>query len=389
VRYEALDTVLANAVAAGDAPYLAAAVGNAAGTLWSGAAGQMAPEEPARTDTVFRILSMSKAVGATAAAILADRGELDWDAPVVSVLPAFSQVQVLDGTAGEAPLLRAPHSPVTLRHLATHTSGLAYEVWDESVAHYLAATSTPPTLSGRMEALRVPLVFDPGARWKYGPGVDWLGLAVAAVDGRSIDRFCEEEILGPLGMHDTVFELHADQKDRLAKTWCRSADGGLVPAEVDISPPSRPQFYGMGHALYGTVGDYLRFLRMWLGGGVLEGVRILRAETAADFLGNHTAGLHLPVYASTVPATIGDLAVLPDVDKSHSLGFVRTEVSLPGRRAAGSQCWSGVLNTHFWCDPHSDVAAVLMTQLLPFMDTRFMNTYETFERTVYSVMSAL
>jgi CubicO group peptidase (beta-lactamase class C family) len=142
----------------------------------------------------------------------------------------------------------------------------------------------------------------------------------------------------------------------------------------------------MGHALYSTVADYLRFLRMWLGGGALEGVRILRTETTADFLSNHIADLHLPAYTTIVPSAARDLAVLPDIEKSHSLGFVRTEAPVPDRRAEGSQFWGGLLNTHFWFDTQQDVAGVLMTQLLPFMDSRFMAVFESFERTVYSVV---
>ena len=382
---EALNTVLANAVAAGDAPYLVGAVGTSAGTVWSGAAGSD-PAEPVTTNTIFRIMSMSNAVGATAAAILAERGELDWDASVVSILPAFDQVQVLFGFDNDEPLLRAPRTPVTLRHLATHTAGFAYELWNESVARFLSITSTPPMLSGRLEALRCPLIADPGTRWQYGPGVDWLGLVVTAIDGRPVDRFCQEEILSPLGMCDTVFELRPAQQDRVGITWSRSPDGDLVPADVDIGPPSHPQFYGMGHALYSTVSDYLRFLRMWLAGGVLDSVRILQPETVSDFLRNQTADIELPVYRTVAPAAAMDLAVLPGVAKSHSLGFVRTETSLPGRRGEGSQFWGGVLNTHFWCDPHADLAGVLMTQLLPFMDSRFMAAFESFERTVYSAI---
>ena len=342
---QALGTVLGDAVAAGDAPYLAAAVGSSAGTLWSGAVGLIDAEMPAGTDTIFRIMSMSNAVGATAAAVLADRGILDWDTPVESILPSFAAVQVLLGFDGDRPLLRAPRTPVTLRQLATHTSGLVYEQWDSSIARYLASNSTPSMLSGRLDALGCPLSFDPGTRWQYGPGIDWLGLAVAAIDGRPIDRFCQEEVLFPLGMYDTVFELQADQRNRLGQIWCRARGGHLVPGETDINPPSHPEFYGMGHALYSTVSDYLRFLRMWLGKGVLDGVRILRPETAADFLRNHTAAMPVPKLATVAPAVTEDLNVLPDVDKSHSLGFIRTEGDLAGRRAAGSQSWGGV-STH-------------------------------------------
>src|SRR5262245_58680432 len=129
----ALDDVLARAVSTQAAPGLAAMSGNAAGTIWSGAAGERASGEPMSVDTVFRIFSMTKGVGSTAAMILADRGRLDFDAPVESVLPEFAKIQVLEGFDGDTPRLRAPKSKATLRQLATHTSGLAYEFWNADV----------------------------------------------------------------------------------------------------------------------------------------------------------------------------------------------------------------------------------------------------------------
>src|SRR5688572_15680925 len=106
----ALDDVLARGVSSGAAPGLLAMTGNAKGVTWTGAAGERAPGQPMTQDTVFRIFSMTKAVGSTAAMILADRGKLDWDAPVESILPEFAKIQVLDGFDGETPRLRAPKS---------------------------------------------------------------------------------------------------------------------------------------------------------------------------------------------------------------------------------------------------------------------------------------
>ena len=380
-----LDDVLSAVVRNGDLPYAVAAVGTSARTLWSGAAGDRVPGEPAAMDTVFRVMSMSKGVGATAAAILADRGALDWDAPVDTVLPQFAELQVLEGfdSAG-CPIVRDPASRATIRQLATHTSGLVYEFWDASINTYLELTATPPTASGMRAALRCPLAFDPGRRWQYGCGPDWLGLVVAEVDGRSIDRVCHDEIFAPLGMADTEFELRADQAPRLGEVSERTPDGSLAPTSLHLGPPPRPEFYGMGHALYSTVPDYLRFLRMWLGYGEVDGVRILNRDTAIDFLRNHIGALRLRTYPTLLPVATEDLDFRLGIEMSQSLGFARTEESLPGRRSAGAQTWAGVLNTHFWIDPRQDIAAVTMTQLLPFLDRRALGAVDSFERAAYS-----
>ncbi len=179
-----LQTAIEQAVAAEQIPYVTAMIGRAGGTIWAGSAGYCAPDRLASIDTVFRIVSMSKAIGSTAALILAQRGKLDWDMPVEEVLPKFRQLKILDGCDASPPL-RAPQVKATLRHLTTHTSGLAYEFWDPILGRYLQESGTPSVVSGTLAGLMYPLRFEPGERWQYGGGVDWLGMAVAEIDGRS------------------------------------------------------------------------------------------------------------------------------------------------------------------------------------------------------------
>ena len=169
-------------------------VGDKDGIKWSGAAGERAPGQKAAQDTVFRIFSMTKAIGSTAAMILVDRGKLDPNTPVEAIVPEFNKIKVLDGFDGTTPRLRAPRTKATVRQLATHTSGFAYEFWNPDIPKYMQATDHPSILSGLKKSLFYPLVFDPGERWDYGIGIDWLGKVVEVVDGRKIERFCREEI---------------------------------------------------------------------------------------------------------------------------------------------------------------------------------------------------
>jgi CubicO group peptidase (beta-lactamase class C family) len=324
---------------------------------------------------------MTKAVGSTAAMILIDRGELDPDAPVESIVPAFAEIQVLEGFEGDTPILRAPRTKATVRHLATHTSGLVYEIWNPDVPRYMAATGHPSILSGLKESLRYPMVFDPGTRWDYGINIDWLGQVVEAVDGRSIDAFCQAEIFDPLGMADTAFEVEDRHRGRLGTVYARGEDGGLAPFEV--APPAHPAFYGMGHALYSTAPDYMRFLRMFLNRGQL-GARVLSAAAVERMLANHIGDLRVGPLTSVMPAFSADVDLFPGIPKTHSLGFLRVEQDVPGMRSAGAQGWAGLCNTHFWFDPARDVAGLIMTQSLPFADPRFLQVYAAFERAVYA-----
>ena len=378
---ERLQSILSEAVGANDVPFVVAIAGTGAGASFSGAAGECAPDVAAAEDTVFRIFSMTKAIGSTAAMILIDRGKLDPETPVEEILPEFAEIKLLEGFDSNRPKLRAPNRKATVRHLATHTSGFAYEFWNADIARYLEVTEHPSILSGLREALNYPLTFEPGERWDYGIGIDWLGLVVEAIDGRRIDRFCRDEILDPLGMTDTRFEVEPHMADRLATVKARGADGQF--ADFDLAPPPEPEVYGMGHALYSTAPDYFRFLRMFLNKGALDGTRILSEAGIDRMLANHIGDLRMAKMVTEVPDVTADVDLFPGIDKTHSLGFVRVESDVPGRRSAGSQGWAGVLNTHFWFDPAREVAGLIMTQSLPFVEPRFMALYERFERAVY------
>ena len=379
---KALNDILNTGVASGAAPGFVAMTGNSAGVKWSGTAGERAPGQPMTEDTVFRIFSMTKAIGSTAAMILIDRGKLDLNAPVDSILPDFAKIQVLEGFDGDTPRMRAPKSRATIRQLATHTSGLVYEFWNPDVPRWMQKTGHPSILSGLKASLFYPMVFDPGTRWDYGIGIDWLCQAVEAVDGRRIDKFCQEEIFAPIGMASTAFECEGALAKRLAAVSARGADGKFAPFE--LAPPPHPEFYGMGHALYSTAGDYMRFLRMFLNKGTLDGKRVLSDKGVAAMLANHIGDLRVGKMTTVVPPVTADVDLFPGTPKTHSLGFLRVEHDVPGMRSAGSQGWAGVLNTHFWFDSAKDTAGVIMTQTLPFVEPAFLAVYERFERAVYA-----
>ena len=368
-----LDSLLNKSVAEKDMPFVVAMVGNAASITYSGAVG-VAP------DAVFRVFSFSKAIGTMAAMMLIERGKLSMDTCVVDILPEFGNLQVLDGFDGDTPRLRAPRVQATVRHLATHTSGLEYEFWNADIARYVGLTGHPGMLTGLKAALSYPMVTDPGTRWGYGMGIDWLGLVVEAVDGRRIDAFCRDEIFDPLGMSSTVFEV---RPDRLAAMVIRGEDGEFVP--FDLAPPTQPEVYGMGHALYSTAPDYMRFLRMILNKGALDGSRVLSEASIRVMQADQMRGLTFQKMVTALPPITADFDPFPGSKVTHSFGFMRNEADIPARRAAGSLGWAGVCNTHYWVDPARDVAAVFMTQSLPFADLRVMRAYAEFERAVYAV----
>ena len=194
--------------------------------------------------------------------------------------------------------------------------------------------------------------------------------------------FCREEIFEPLGMANTAFELEGDMAGNLCVLMARGEDGVFAP--FDLAPPSRPEMYGMGHNLYSTAPDYLRFLRMVLRGGELDGARILSERAVADMTVDHMQGLAFRRMVTVAPPVTADVDLFPGTRVTHGFAFARNEEAIPGKRGAGSLTWAGVCNTHYWLDPAKGIAAVIMTQSLPFVEERFMATYDAYERAVYA-----
>lgn len=379
-----LQAVLDAAVADGHTPGIVASVADRGGVVFEGAAGLRAlgGDQPMTMDTVFRAFSMTKAVGAACAAKAIEDGLLSLETPVEEVLPEWREVKLLEGFDGDTPILRAPKIRATLRHLATHTSGLVYEFWNANQAKYMEATGAPTILSGlKSSLLSYPLAFEPGAKWDYGTGIDWLGQMVEAASGQTIDVYAREKFLDPLAMADTGFEVSAAMAPRLCQAHI-FAEGQWGPHE--IAPPSKPEFYGMGHALYTTGPNYLRFLRMLLNGGELDGARVLKPESVEMFCANQIGDLSVGKMVSVVPPLSADVDMFPEQENKFSLGCLTNTEDIAGRRRAGSQSWAGVLNTHYWFDPKAGLAAVIMMQHLPFVDPHCMAVYDGFERAVYA-----
>ena len=378
-----LDQLLADSVERGDLPFAVAMVANHERVLWQGSEGNATASTPAGAQTLFRIFSMTKPIGALAAMILVERDLLSLGTPLVSVLPEFGEIQVLETIGPDGPVLRPPRRPVTLLHLLTNTSGFAYDPWHKKQAIWQLVSGAPHPVAGTVISLKHPLMFDPGEDFAYGFGFDWLALIIEKLDGRNVEQFCQEEIFGPLGMADTVFEPDF-ARERLAAVKVRGADGSLWDlGDFAIGPPPHPEVYGLGQALYSTASDYVRFLRMMLGRGGLDGQRLISTDAIEFMMTDQMGGLSMPVMKSIAPLWSDDVDLCPGTRKTWSAGFMRNEADIPGMRSSGSLSWAGFLNTHFWIDPVKDVAAVLMTQLLPFCDARFMETYAAFEQAVY------
>jgi CubicO group peptidase (beta-lactamase class C family) len=378
-----LDEYLRAAAESGRVPGVVAVAGDRDGTFHASAHGLRAAGggAPMTTDTVFWIASMTKAITSVAALQLVEQGRLDLDAPIAPLVPELAEPKVLEGwdEAG-MPKLRPARRPITLRHLLTHTAGFGYDMWSADLVRYQAATGLPRLATCELAALGAPLLFDPGERWCYGINIDFVGRAVEAVSGQTLEAYFREHITGPLGMADTGFRLGAGQRARLSAMHARTPEGMLkIPFEV----PQEPQFQMGGGGLYGTAPDYLRFARAILRGGELDGARILQPETVALAARNQIGDLEVQTLHPAMPEASNVANFYPGMVQKWGLGFLLNTERDPHGRGPNSLAWAGLGNTYYWIDPTEGVAGVVMTQILPFADPDALECLWALERGVY------
>jgi methyl acetate hydrolase len=382
-----VDAVLRAAVDAKEVPGIVAMAATDKGLLYEGVFGTRdLGKGPAMTrDTVFRIASMTKAVTSVAAMQLVEQGKLTLEGALPDIDKALSAPQVLTGfDASGAPQLRPAKRPITLRHLLTHTAGFSYETWDGDTQRYVKASGMPSTQTGKIAALRLPLVFDPGERWEYGINTDWVGRLVEGVSGKPLDVYFRDHVFAPLGMKDSGFVASSEQRARQASVHQRQADGSLAPQPLET--PFTPEFYAGGGGLYSTAPDYLTFLQMLLNDGSHNGVRILKPETVALMGQNHIGDLEAGVLKTYLPMRSNDVNLFPGISLKWGLGYMINMQPGPNGRSAGSLTWAGLFNTYYWIDPKRRVAGMIMTQILPFADSRALAVLGQFERAIYDAL---
>ena len=337
-------------------------------------------------DSVFRIASMTKAVTGTAAMQLVEKGRIGLDQTMGDILPVVKDVKVLEGfNADGTPRLRDPRVPVTLRHLLTHTSGYGYDIFNPDLSRYIQVVGLPSILSRKNDALRVPLLFDPGTGWEYGIGIDLVGKVIETVTGQTLEAYFRQHIFEPLGMRDTSFLLSDDMARRLVGTHFRGPDG--KPAPISLESPEGADFYTGGAGLFSTAPDYLVFTRMLLADGVLAGVRVLKEETVKLMARNAIGDLNVPMVRSSNPALALEAETFPGQVKKWGLTFLINTEDVEGFRAAGSLTWGGIHNTYFWIDLKRRMSAVAMMQILPIGDPHVLGTMIAFEQALYAARS--
>lgn len=323
---------------------------------------------PMEADTIFRIYSNTKIVVSAAAMCLYEDGCFHLDDPLEVHLPALENLTVLKPGATDIADTEPAKSPPTVRQVMCHNAGFSYGFLQESAvdAAYNRVDIMDPdsTLGDMVEKLgKLPLAYQPGARWQYSVSTDVLARLVEVWSGKSIIEFLRERILDPLGMVDTDFHVPKDKQDRFATTYApvdplQPMKGGLKPGQdVLVGSYLQPKkMMSGGGGLVSTITDYTRFIRMLFGEGECDDTRVLKPETVAMM---HTNQLPEGV-AVQLPAW-----VMPDTVFGLGLAIKTAPREGEPQEAIGEYHWGGIAGTHSWVSPRANLAGIIFTQRLP------------------------
>jgi CubicO group peptidase (beta-lactamase class C family) len=333
---------------------------------------------PLEADSLFRIYSMTKPVTSVAFMMLVEEGKVALDEPVAKYIPEWANLGVFAAGTEKGWATTPPSRPMLIIDLLRHTSGLTYgfQMQGNIDAAYRNLKVAEDLRYGTLDEFiaklaTIPLQFSPGDAWNYSVSTDVLGYLVGKISGTPFPQFLQERIFGPLGMVDTAFTVPADKAGRLTACYAAGQLGAKgvkvgLPDLVD-DPATSPYlaetgFPSGGGGLVSTAADYMRFARMLLNGGELDGARLLGPKTLQLMASNH-----LPDGKDLTQMSRSLFSEATYAGVGFGLGFGVTidpaKTMLAGSK--GDFFWGGAASTFFWVDPVEDLAVVFLTQLLP------------------------
>lgn len=318
---------------------------------------------PMQRNTLFRIASMTKPVTVAAVMSLVDQGKLTLQDPIVRWAPELADLQVLDSPHGPLDRTHPANRAILIEDLLTHTSGLAYgfSVSGPISRAYMRLPFNQGPDVWLTELAKLPLVHQPGDRVTYSQSIDLLGVIASRVDGKPFYEVLDERVLVPAGMVDTGFFVSVEGRRRAATMYSLDDQHRLrhdVMGPPHLKPPS---FCNAGGGLWSTADDYLRFVRMLLGDGTIDGVQVLSPESARLMRTDRLTAEQKRHDFLGAPYWIGrgfglNLSVVTDPAKS---------VPLFGPGGLGTFSWPGAYGTWWQADPAADLILLYLIQNLP------------------------
>ncbi|MBM28978.1 MAG: serine hydrolase [Halieaceae bacterium] len=328
-------------------------------------------DKPMRTDTIFRIYSMTKPLTSVALMMLFEEGQLQLTDPVYKFIPSWRQHRVWVEGTGDAMATRRPVTPMTIQHLLSHTAGLTYGGFlpglelpvDPVYAAAGISRAGTDTLEEFVQKLsQVPLLYEPGSQWSYSLATDVCGHLIEVISGKPLEEFLRERLFEPLDMPDTGFSVPDHKLDRFAACYERAPDKSLrLQDDPETSrfrkPPHAPSGAG---GLVGTTGDYAHFSEMLVNQGQFRGRQLIGRPTLDLMTRNHLGG------SSLAQMAVGGFSETSNDGVGFGLGFASTiDAAASGTVGEGDFYWGGLASTLFWVDPIEELYAIFMAQLIP------------------------
>ena len=331
-------------------------------------------------NNIFRIASMTKAIGSVAALQLVEQGKITLDEPLDDYLPNMASVKIIN----ENNEILDPTNSITLRHLLTHTAGFGYWFTSEKLSKW----NNIKEEIGWKESYQ-PRLFESGTAYMYGTNIDWVGRLVENISGMNLEDYFRQYITGPLEMNSTWFNVPDELESLVVSSSYRDSDSGEL-IKNEYKKRNKTSSFNAGGGLSSSPKDYGKFLACMLNKGELNGVKILNKKTFE--LMNQP---QLETFKTThryVPMDNVDTKARGDKDNffdSHdnwTLAWAFEENSI--NRPIGTAYWAGFFNTYFTIDFKNEFALVYMTQILPFNDIHSYNLFTSYERLVYENLNA-
>lgn len=378
-----IDNILEDA-AQQKVPAVSAAVISKDADLYKGHFGfkDLENKDPVDDNTLFRIASMTKAITSTCIYQLIDKDILSLDTNLKDFFPEISDKKVIRGFDDNGdPILCDVSIDINIGHLLTHTSGFAYEIWNESIAKLVEKGDLQSAFANNDEFLKAPLVFEPGSDWEYGIGIDWLGVLIEKINECSLQEYMHTHIFEPLGMSNTSYDLDKNKHSRVAKVYGRN---NYEYSEMPFEVPEKSSFYSGGGNLISNLEDYSKFLRIFLNSGKGSQKQIISESSIASMLSSLNEELLMKKMLTQVPMLSNDVDFFPTSAKSWSPGFMVNHEDIKSGRPKNSSGWAGLFNSFFWIDPKNEIAALILMQMLPFSEEGCFTTLQEFEASIYN-----
>lgn len=328
-------------------------------------------------DELFFIQSMTKPIVSVALMTLYDKGRFQLDDPISKYLPEFAAMKVVnDPTIGSSSGTHAAPSPMTIRQVLSHTSGMSHGIaqiaFDKELWNGIILNGKLKTLEQRTSALaKMPLAFDPGRKWNYSFSPDVVGRLVEVLSGKTLDVYLQEHIFTPLEMKNSGYNLDEVQRKRIQSVYAFAADSTLKRTMGQPTSTGNTVFAGI-NALFTSTADYLRFGEMLLNKGSWKGKQILKPETVALMTQDHTQGIERldgkDNFQRLGNGIVTDELKTLNLEPGHGfgLGFAIVQDPKAAQReplAKGEFFWAGANSTHFFVNPKKKLVAVFMTQV--------------------------